>query len=602
MARSYPLLLLLLLPACESSLAARAVAPPLSGPRYDLELQPDFDFFTFHGRARIRFANPSAQPLAEVPLHLYPNARALTPDDTRNVVVRKVSSSGTPATFDAKGIVLTVHLPTPVAPRAQVDLDVAFDGILPRMKPGESDVLGQSMQQMGEIFGGLVGSEGQKTAGDYGIFAYGDGILSFGNWYPQLPAWRNGSWQVANESAIGDMGFAESADYGIVVTAPADVVVVATGAQASERKLADGLVERRFEAAHARNAAVEMSRKFASASTKVGAVTVRSYYLPADEAYGKKALDAAAKALAFYDKSFGSYPWPELAVVEAPLKGGAGGVEFTGLVTCSSGLYRDFMKELRPLLGLLSQAGLGGDSGLPDIGKGMDEMLEFVVAHEVAHQWWNAAVGSDPRTSPFLDEALANFSAVRYFEAAHGAEAAARQREMQLALGYQFHRAFGGADAAVSQPAQNFESQVAYAGIVYGKGALFFEELVKRYGTERVFKALNAYVARGRFGVMDAKDLQSALQEALPEHRAEVAQLWQRWLHEKHGDEDIGTGALGQMLADNPLAKLLGKGANGGSDASGLEDLLGGAIDLLKQLQEPGAAASPDEDPDPSTP
>ena len=40
-----------------------------------------------------------------------------------------------------------------------------------------------------------------------------------------------------------------------------------------------------------------------------------------------------------------------------------------------------------------------------------DGMLEFVVAHEVAHQWWHGLVGSDSRDHPYVDEALAQLVA-----------------------------------------------------------------------------------------------------------------------------------------------------------------------------------------------
>ena len=54
----------------------------------------------------------------------------------------------------------------------------------------------------------------------------------------------------------------------------------------------------------------------------------------------------------------------------------------------------------------------------------MVDTREFVVVHEVAHQWWSAVVGSDSKRHAFLDEALANFSAALYFEVVHGDEAA----------------------------------------------------------------------------------------------------------------------------------------------------------------------------------
>ncbi|MFN7974715.1 MAG: M1 family metallopeptidase [Acidobacteriota bacterium] len=560
--------------------------------RYELSLQPDFDFFTFHGSETVRFENRTGKPLAEVPLSLYPNARALVAAGSRNLVVREVTLGGKTAAFDAKGTVLRVTLAPPVAAGSIAELAITFDGILPRMKEGESSLLGQGVDQLGELFG-----MASKEGGDYGILAYGDGTLSFGNWYPQLCPWVDGAFRTPEESTQGDMSFAEAADYQLTVRVPKGVVVAASGAQVRETPLQAGLVELVFDLPQGRNVAVEMSRDLAQSHTKSGNVTVTSYYKKADAEHGTRVMEHAAKALAFYEKAFGPYPWTELDVVEAPLKGGAGGVEFTGLVTCSSGLYGQMEAEMAPLLSLLGT--VGGDSptgeagaagAMPDLKEGMGEMLEFVVAHEVAHQWWNAAVGSDSQRSPFLDEALANFSALRYFAYAHGDAAAERQRELQLAMAYQLHRAFGGEDHAVDAPASSFAGPIAYSAIVYGKGGLFFEELVKRYGEKPVLAALSSYYRDGLHQVRRSPDLERALTSGLGK-KAEVAALWQRWIVETHGDEDIGQGALGEMLRGSGLGDLLGNPALKG-DGQDLQDLGKVLEELLGEAASSGESAA----------
>jgi hypothetical protein len=44
-------------------------------------------------------------------------------------------------------------------------------------------------------------------------------------------------------------------------------------------------------------------------------------------------------ALRTFEKIFGPYPYTELEVAESPLIGGAGGVEFPGLITIASMIY-----------------------------------------------------------------------------------------------------------------------------------------------------------------------------------------------------------------------------------------------------------------------
>ena len=540
---------------------------PLVRPEYELSLTPDLDLMTFDANCRIRFPSPE-ETLEEIPLHLYAAAVSKAEDGPRVIAVRSATINGQDAEFTVDGVLLTVRPPAPVSGEVEVTID--FEGVLPRMEPGESGLMGQSLEQLGQILGGMFGGKTPPPEADFGLLTYGDGILSFGNWYPQLPAFQQGGWQLADSSPVGDFGFSDIADYRLSVNLPPGAVVAATGILESSVET-DGLITHRFEAPLARNVAVEISRHFEVASAVQDDIAINSYFLPEHRDRGQVVLDTAVDALQFYRDVYGPYPWKELDVVEAPLKGGAGGVEFTGLVTCSTGLYEDLTSDLGPLMALVGMGELG------DLLTGIDEMLEFVVAHEVAHQWWNASVGSDSRREPFLDEALANFSAVRYFAHRHGAEAAARQRQLQLEINYQTYRFLGGPDLPVASPAGDFENILAYSAIVYGKGALFFEHLVDRFGEERVFRALSQYYEKGQLGVMASEDLEAALATI----DDEVPVLWTRWIDETHGDEDIGSGILGELTGGLDAGGLLQEllGGDGLGALGGLEGLLGGSLD-----------------------
>lgn len=51
-------------------------------------------------------------------------------------------------------------------------------------------------------------------------------------------------------------------------------------------------------------------------------------------------------------------------------------------------------------------------------------LLEYVIAHETAHQWWYSAVGNDEISEPWLDEALTEYSTIVYFEQKYGKDMA----------------------------------------------------------------------------------------------------------------------------------------------------------------------------------
>jgi aminopeptidase N len=170
----------------------------------------------------------------------------------------------------------------------------------------------------------------------------------------------------------------------------------------------------------------------------------------------------------------------------------------------------------------------------------VEDSLEFAVAHMVAHQWWGASVGSDPEREPVLDESLAHWSALLYYREAYGAERAAAASDDQLRGVYEIYRTFGGEDLPADRAARDYRNSFQYAAIVDSKGALLFSALEKLLGAERVFTALRRYHEANRLEIAEANDLVGAfIAEAPVAERRGVARTFDRWLSERHGDEDI---------------------------------------------------------------
>jgi aminopeptidase N len=170
----------------------------------------------------------------------------------------------------------------------------------------------------------------------------------------------------------------------------------------------------------------------------------------------------------------------------------------------------------------------------------VEDSLEFAAAQGVAHQWWGAVVGSDPGRAPVLDEALAHWSALLYVQDVHGAERATAAQEDQLRGVYQIYRTFGGEDMTAERPAREYRNSFQYAAIVVSKGSLMFATLRQLLGEERFFRALRSYYVANRFEVAEMEDLRAAfVAEAELQQRRAVTRVFNRWLSERHGDEDI---------------------------------------------------------------
>jgi hypothetical protein len=329
------------------------------------------------------------------------------------------------------------------------------------------------------------------------------------------------------------------------VTVPDGWEVVSGGVNVERGDNGDGVtfVE---EGTGLRDFAVFAGRNRVSEDLEAGAVAVRvTGPRSARDEIGRVGEEARASLVTLAD-AFGPYPWAEFDVVSVPLGSSVAGMEWPGMIWLESTMFAGGIPGLGDL-GDLDDLGLGdlgdlGDLGIPGLA-GLESTREFVVAHEVAHQWWHALVGNDSISAPVVDEPLAQFSACLYFEREHpddGGAACALQTDGQ----YQTMRALGEPDAPANQPSDAFTSSLQYGGVVYGKAPGFYRGLGEVIGPDAVVAGLAAFVATHAFGVAGPGDLRAALGEAAPGRAPEIDALWLRWIDEAHGDEDIGAGSL----------------------------------------------------------
>ncbi len=254
----------------------------------------------------------------------------------------------------------------------------------------------------------------------------------------------------------------------------------------------------------------------------------------------------------------GPIPWSELDVIDVPLGSGVGGMEWPGAIWIETATFGGGIPGMAGLEGLLGGDGSSGVAGtLEELLGGMagggaaGSLRSFIVAHEVAHQWWHALVGNDSITAPVVDEPLAQFSACHYLRVRSPQDG---DDHCALHTGgqYQTLRGLGQADAPADQATDRFSSSLQYGAVVYGKAPGFYEELSDLAGEEALLGALRSYVEANAFAIATPDDLRTALRRTAPDRADEIDALWVRWLEQAHGDEDIGAGA--------PLGADLGAG------------------------------------------
>jgi len=498
-------------------------------PFYRIQVDFDTDFLTYDGKLDLWVRNRSGKPWDKLVFHLYPNFPAIA-GDLKNLKVTSASVDGKvlaplPSNM-ASPTSFQLPLDTALAPGASTTVTLEFSGLVKRFPPAAAGPLGDLWGAVTDILSG--------GSGDWGLFSYSSGILSLSLWYPVLAIFdEQDGWDVAEPSGIGDFAYFDVADHLVTVRMGPDHTLVTTGNEIGR----DGDAWQ-FGAGAAREFTLTASKVFRleSASTGTnGTVRVTSVALEGEQSTQKLVLDAAVDSIVAYEALFGPYPYKELDVVRSDLRGGVGGVEFPGLVTIAGMLYLDeTSREFADMRRTLES-------------RFMRETVQFVVSHEVAHQWWNAVVGSHCRNHPFVDEALANYSSILFFERRYGAEAAERQTLFELKLPYQIHRFFGGTDMPVDQPTAGFDDLVGYSAIVYGKGGMFLKVVRDTMGLDAFSSALSGYYSDNLFRIASPEKLVRTLESGTPRGE-EVRALALRWLAGTHGDEDIGQFEVGAIL------------------------------------------------------
>jgi hypothetical protein len=510
---------------------------------YRITLELDFDARTFTGRERVRWVNRDDRPASVVYFHLYPNVRAederpgaqatqadvAAPEEPRLEVTAARAGEGgqaLPFTFEDEGTTLRVLLREAVAPGNAAELELSFKGTVPEIDPDETSLTAHVVQQVGAA---MRDTREIRRARDTNFVSRG--VMLLGSFYPVLAAREGGDWQRKVEPSVGDNFFTDVADYEVEVETAEGVNLYTSGEQRQPQDAGASRSRRlSFAGEDLRGFALVAGRTLRAEEREAGGLRVRSVYTPEHEKVGRRVLGVAVDAARAYAARFGPLPFKNVTVTEAPLVAGFGSVEFAGLAVIAGAFYVDFdSPAMRALPELVREQRAS-----------VEDNLEFAAAQGVARQWWGGAVGSDPARQPVLHEALSQFSALLYVQDVRGPESARQVQDDQLRGVYQVYRTFGGEDTTADRPARDYRNSFQYAAVVAGKGALMFVELRSLLGEERFFKALRGYYEANRLEVAETEDLRAAFAAVaeLPQRRA-LTRTFNRWLSERHGDEDI---------------------------------------------------------------
>jgi hypothetical protein len=290
-------------------------------------------------------------------------------------------------------------------------------------------------------------------------FGHGRQMALLSNAIPALAHLERGAWRLDRYFGSGEAWTYPAADWTVRLDPPPGIRVAAPGVLQP-----DG--SRRLE--HGRDYSFVAGR-MRSLQAEIAGVAVTVW-----GARGKprrqvaKTMRIARKRLPRLAGLFGPYGWPDLQIVVTPFAA----MEHTGLI--------------------------------------MTQPVDYIVTHELAHEWWYALISDDQAEAPWLDEAFAS-----YAEEASGAQKhpwclGPGLDAGKVTRGVSYYR--GGRSAAY--------------GIIYYEGACLLDVLRERMGRAVFDRALREYALANRYGWSTAAKFRAAMDAASP---VSLAALWRRY-------------------------------------------------------------------------
>ncbi len=149
-----------------------------------------------------------------------------------------------------------------------------------------------------------------------------------------------------------------------------------------------------------RSLPIAISNRFKRYVIEHNEVELAIYYLPGHEESARLFASYLTEILDAYQSRWGAYAHRRLLIIETA----STDASFAGAAADAFILINQLY---------FSERGLGVPAFL-------NRLVDYLLAHEVAHQWWGIGIGVDLNAENFLSESFAQYLSITYFEQKYG--------------------------------------------------------------------------------------------------------------------------------------------------------------------------------------
>lgn len=358
-----------------------------------------------------------------------------------------------------------------------------------------------------------------------------DDGLHLAHWYPRLAAHDQDGWHPMPYLSMGEF-YGDYATYDIRLSHPEDLYFAcpfATPAAAgttTARIAADDPPVHDIALFAYRNLRKDHSR------IQVGdqSIDIAVYRDPKDKAWDH-ARESLERAIRYFSETVGPYPYASAIIVQ-DLSIDRGGMEFPAIATVAGSTSR---------------------------------MVDYYIAHEVGHFWFQGILGFDERSHPWLDEGLTTFYEGRLSELTHGegyydavlpslATSPHSLPIMRAGIAQQIIRDM---DQPMSTPVGEL-SPINYGINSYGRAAQFWRHMAAYVGEETFDKGIRRLMAEYAYSHPTPAQVQSLLEA---ESGKDLSAFFTAYIHqgdvdyrlEKSKHDSIRLHQLGSVALPMPL-------------------------------------------------
>ncbi|MBL8909109.1 MAG: HEAT repeat domain-containing protein, partial [Archangium sp.] len=225
--------------------------------------------------------------------------------------------------------------------------------------------------------------------------------------------------------------------------------------------------------------------KFEVHEAKAGSTTIRTLFPAGRKDDALRVTSRTNKMVALFEKLTGrAYPWGDYAQVFVS-EFIFGGMENTSATTLT-------------------------DSVLHDERAHADYSAEFLIAHELAHQWFGDLLTCRDWPHGWLNEGFATYSEILWSEEGESPDDADHTRKGDL------ETYLSEVSDRYARPivARKFDAPIdLFDRHLYEKGGLVLHELRRRLGDDDFFASVRAYVKKHEHGTVETVDLARAIEE-----------------------------------------------------------------------------------------